>query len=123
VGLKSVLDTNAVLYLLGGRLAEPLPPSEFFVSVISEIELLSYPSLDEAGLTQIRNLLSEVGVVDITADVKQQAIHLRREHKVKVPDAIVAATAVALGAQLLTNDLRLHGLPGLSCQRLQLRDM
>lgn len=41
-----LLDTNVVLYLLGGRLANPLPSGQYFVSVITEIELLSYPSLN-----------------------------------------------------------------------------
>lgn len=40
-----VLDTNIVLYLLGGRLANPLPKAQYFISVITEMELLSYPNL------------------------------------------------------------------------------
>ena len=43
--MNIVLDTNAVLYFLAGRLAEPLPQANFYVSVITEIELLSYPLL------------------------------------------------------------------------------
>jgi hypothetical protein len=39
--LKRVLDTNAILYLLGGKLAHPLPTGQYFISVISEMELLS----------------------------------------------------------------------------------
>jgi hypothetical protein len=49
VVLKRVLDTNAILYLLGGKLVQPLGPALYFVSVISEMELLSYPSLDDAA--------------------------------------------------------------------------
>jgi hypothetical protein len=40
VVLKKVLDTNAILYLLGGKLAQALPAGEYFISVVSEIELL-----------------------------------------------------------------------------------
>jgi len=36
-----LLDTNVVLYFLGGRLTNPLPSGQYFVSVITEIELLS----------------------------------------------------------------------------------
>lgn len=39
------LDTNVVLYFLGGRLVNPLPSGQYFISVITEIELLSYPSI------------------------------------------------------------------------------
>jgi len=54
MGLKKVLDTNAVLYLLGGKLAEALPAARYFVSVITEIELLSYPLLDAEEESQIK---------------------------------------------------------------------
>jgi hypothetical protein len=36
-----------VLYLLGGRLAQPLPAGEYFISVISELELLAYTNITE----------------------------------------------------------------------------
>lgn len=42
---RFVLDTNIVLYLLGGRLAHPLPDGTYFLSVMSELELLAYPDL------------------------------------------------------------------------------
>jgi hypothetical protein len=120
VVLKKVLDTNAILYLLGGRLALPLPPAQYFVSVISEMELLSYVSLDEAASAQIRGFLSEVTVVDLTQEIRELAISLRRQHALKLPDAIVAATALSLQAQLITNDTKLLRVPGLSCEPLAL---
>jgi predicted nucleic acid-binding protein len=96
VVLKKVLDTNAILYFLGGKLAQPLPTGAYFVSVISEMELLSYPSLDEAALNQIRAFLSDVTVVELSEQVRELAIGLRRRHMLKLPDAIVAATALSL---------------------------
>jgi len=45
MGVNIVLDTNAVLYFLAGRLAQALPQADFYVSVITEMELLSYPLL------------------------------------------------------------------------------
>ena len=51
--MNKVLDTNTVLYLLGGRLAESLPEAYYFISVITEIELLSYPLL-QPGEESIR---------------------------------------------------------------------
>jgi predicted nucleic acid-binding protein len=123
VVLKRVLDTNAILYLLGGKLAQPLSPALYFVSVISEMELLSYPSLDDAALAQIRSFLSEVTVVELTEEIRELAIGLRRQHTLKLPDAIVAATAVSLQAQLVTNDTKLLRVPGLTCQRLELKSV
>ena len=120
--LKKVLDTNAILYLLGGKLAEPLPAGAYFVSVISEMELLSYPSLDEPALIQIRAFLSDVTVVDHSEQIREAAIALRRQHTLKLPDAIVAATALSLGAQLITNDAKLLRVPDLTFERLELRE-
>jgi predicted nucleic acid-binding protein len=123
VVLKRVLDTNAILYLLGGKLAQPLTPALYFVSVISEMELLSYPSLDNAALAQIRSFLSEVTVVELTEEIRDLAIGLRRQHTLKLPDAIVAATALSLQAQLVTNDTKLLRVPSLTCQRLELKSV
>jgi predicted nucleic acid-binding protein len=120
--LKRVLDTNAILYLLGGKLAQSLPVGEYFISVVSEMELLSYPLLDESQQAKIRNFLSAVTVVDLTEEVKTLAIGLRRGHLLKLPDAIVAATALSLGAQLVTNDAKLLRVPGLSSQELRLKN-
>jgi hypothetical protein len=53
--LRALLDTNAALYFLGGRLSEPLPAAQYFASVITEIELLSYPTLDASGEARFGN--------------------------------------------------------------------
>lgn len=118
--LRLVLDTNAVLYLLGGRLAEPLPEAEYFVSVIMEMELLSYPSLDAEAERGIRELLSRLMVIGITEPVKETAVRLRRKHNLRLPDAVIAATAMSLAADLVTNDRRLCQVPGLSCRQAAL---
>ena len=121
--MRTVLDTNAILYLLGGRVAESLAVGEYFVSVISEMELLSYPLLDASEQTKIREFLSDVTVVGLTEDVKDRAIALRLTHQLKLPDAIVAATALSLEGLLITNDVRLLRIPKLRSQPLKLKDV
>ena len=119
--MKKVLDTNAVLYLLGGKLAQTLPVGQYFISVISEMELLSYPFLDESAQAKIEGFLSDIAVVGLTEEIKSLAIRLRQQHSLKLPDAIVAATALSLKASLLTNDSKLLQLPGLPSQALALK--
>ena len=119
--MNRVLDTNVVLYLLGGRLAAPLDPGEYHVSVITEMELLSYPGLSKEAENQIRSFLSTVSLVELTPAVKGAAIRARRQHALKLPDAIVLATAQVLGAELLTNDLHLLRIPGIHARSLPLR--
>jgi|CXWK01.1.fsa_nt_gi hypothetical protein len=52
-----VLDTNVVLCQLGDALMEPSPEGPYAVSVISEMELLSYPSLTLSSFRQRSALL------------------------------------------------------------------
>jgi predicted nucleic acid-binding protein len=104
---RFVLDTNVILYFLGGRLAEPLPAGPYAISVISELELLAYPSLVASEEQRIRTFLADIAVTDLTQAIKDHAVDLRKRYSLKLPDAIVAATALALEATLLTNDQRL----------------
>ncbi|MBF0340088.1 MAG: type II toxin-antitoxin system VapC family toxin [Magnetococcales bacterium] len=119
--VNHVLDTNIILSLLGGELAEPLPIRRYFASTITEMELLSYPSLSQPEESKIRALLHDINVVDMDPDIKEQAIRLRRHQGLKLPDAIIAATALSLDGVLLTNDQRMARVPGLQCQSLPLK--
>ena len=119
--MKWVIDTNIALYHLGGRLAEPIPAGEHSDSVITELELLSWQQLDDAGEAAVRTFLNAVGRIDLIPAVKEAAIKLRRTARLKLPDAIVAASALACNATLLTADERLHRVPGLSAATLKLK--
>ena len=54
---RYLLDTNAIIYLIGGRLDAPLPAGQYSFSVISEIELLSFPGLSAEDDQKITELL------------------------------------------------------------------
>lgn len=103
MGMNIVLDTNAVLYFLAGRLVDPLPLADYYISVITEIELLSYPLLNKDEETEIIAFLNDVTVLDLTKDVKKSAIYFRRHYRLKLPDALIVATAYSLKATLFTN--------------------
>ena len=55
---RYLLDTNAIIYLIGGRLAAPLPAGHYSFSVISEIELLSFSGLSAEDEQKIGELLA-----------------------------------------------------------------
>jgi predicted nucleic acid-binding protein len=115
-----LLDTNIVLYFLGGKLTNPLVSGKYFVSVITEIELLSYSGLSSDEENQIINFLSNIMVIVIDSNIKNLAIALRKQYKLKLPDAIIAATAQSLNATLFTNDARLSNLTEINCQSLEI---
>ncbi len=82
------------------------------------MELLSYPLLHPSDSQRIENFLADVKIVPLTERVKAAAIRLRRQHGLKLPDAIIAGTA--LGARLMTNDAKLLHIPGLAAQEVRL---
>jgi predicted nucleic acid-binding protein len=59
-------------------------------------------------------------VVPLTEEIEEEAIKIRRDVKLKLPDSIIAATAVKLGAVLLTNDDEFvkKPIPGLAVQAI-----
>jgi hypothetical protein len=105
---------------LGGRLTNPLPSGQYFVSVITEIELLSYPSLTSDEEIQIRDFLTKITGVGIEGNIKELALALRKQYRIRLPDAIIAATAQSLNATLFTNDVRLANLTEINTQSVQI---
>lgn len=103
---KLVLDTNIVMYLLGGdtTVSSMLQDTETYVSFITELELLSYHRLSESERTAIEELLSQCTIIDINKEIKQLTIKLRAVHRLKLPDAMIVATAQYLNLPLLTAD-------------------
>ena len=73
----SILDTNIFIYLFAGILKESLPDKILGYSVITEIELLSYPGLTQKDEQQIRQLLSEMIGIKLTKKIIQKTIQIR----------------------------------------------
>ncbi len=104
-GNKYLLDTNIVLYLLGGKISnKEIREGEYLVSFVTELELLSYPNISETEENSIRDFLDNIRVVNITPQIKEQTIFFRKKYKLKLPDAIISATAFFSNAELVTND-------------------
>ncbi len=97
-------DTNVAIYQLQNRLAEQLPAGTYFLSVISEIELLAYPGLTVTEERKIKTLLKALHIMPLTEAIKSETIAIKREHNLKLPDAIIVATAKVHKCVLLTND-------------------
>lgn len=111
--MTGLLDTNVALYLLGGRMRSPLPVGSYGISVITEMELLAWPSLTEQEEKKVREFLKAVTLCELTPSIRARAVELRRLRNLKLPDAVVCATAMDLDVELWTNDTELAGVPGL----------
>jgi predicted nucleic acid-binding protein len=115
-GNNYLLDTNIVLYLLGGDkiLAEILGNKTPFVSYISEMELLGSPKINTAEEKQIKNFLSVCNIIEMNQDIKHLAIQIRKKSGLKLPDSIIAATAEHAALLLLTADAEFNKLRSLN---------
>lgn len=112
-----LLDTNAIIYFLEGRarVAEHVLMAEtIFFSVITEIELLSAPHLDDKDTATIREFLNRCRRVDLTTEIVNQAITIRRRERMRTPDAIIAASALTLNVPLVSADKQFGRVADLS---------
>lgn len=104
-GTDFLADTNALIYLLSGNeCMRPYLGARFFVSCITEMELLSYPDIKPADEAMAKELLACCAPVELSQEIKEGAIALRRQYRLRLPDAIVAASAQARQIPLLTAD-------------------
>lgn len=105
-GNNIVLDTNIILYLLEGDdiLVQYLRDKTFYLSLINEIELVGFKGITEDEEIAIGFFLDECLIVEINQGIKDITIKLRRKYALKLPDAIVAATAIFLGVPLISAD-------------------
>lgn len=111
MGTRYLLDTNTAIYFLEGALpATSLPfiqsvlDIECNLCIITKIELLGwqFPSAEkESNATEFINASTLYGLTD---DIANQTISIRRSAKIKLPDAIIAATALVHGFELISRN-------------------
>ena len=96
----------------------PLPEGKYSASIITEIELLSFSGLTQEDEQKIQNLLLAIDRIYLTDSVRDETIRLRRKTKLKLPDAIIVASALIHDAILLTNDKDFSTIDGLVVETL-----
>ena len=113
-GTSFLLDSSFLIdYLTGSKSAlefvdrATANEHQLAASQITRIEILSWPSLDEAIESQIKNFLLNIEIHPITDAVEKNTIALRRKKRLKLPDAIIAATALSFNCVLITSDAKL----------------
>lgn len=110
-GIDYLLDTNFILGLLKSTPEATALVADVRMNVrqcgysaVTRMELLGFPGLNRAEESLIRHKLAMLTYLPINIAVEDVAIQLRRAHKIKLPDAIIAATTLTFGATLLTFD-------------------
>lgn len=118
---RFVLDTNAVVALLAGNreLAHRLESAEYVgISIISYLEFLVFEGLTDTDRNCFASFCERVEIVPLLHDeaLTGLAIDLRQAYRLKLPDAIIGATALFRRATLLTNDTHFSTVDRLSIQ-------
>ena len=105
-GESLVLDTNVALYLLRGdrSAADAISGQRVVISFITYMELLSKPGMSRAETKAVTAFVNEWPMIELDARIMEEAIRLRKTYRLKIPDAIVAATALTQKIPLLTAD-------------------
>ena len=110
MGQQCLIDSNVIIDYLGGKI--PVDKREFMnavindmpaVSIISKIEVLGFNApADELKLLEY--FFTDVLVLEMNNQIVEQTILLRRNTKMKTPDAIIAATALVYDLTLITRN-------------------
>ena len=119
--MKYLLDSNVWIEAAGGvdhalraiRLATEGEWAGY--SAITRLELLGFPDLKPEEETQLLSLLKLFSEVAVTSAVVDRAIGIRRKRTVKIPDALIATTALVNGCALVTRNIDdFRGIDGLT---------
>lgn len=125
-GNRWFLDTNAIVQILTGHpgLLTLLSDADYVAtSVICELEFLSFPSLLEDDAELFNQFIKRVEVIDVVTEnlpLKKRILELRSIRKLKLPDAIIAASSVVSGCTLITADRQLLNVEGLDARGYEL---
>lgn len=112
MGQQYLIDSNAVIDYLSGKLHKngmsfmnqvinDIPN----LSVITKIEVLGYKTTPKAYRLLTR-FVEDSLVFELSDDVVKQTIKIRKEHKIKTPDAIIAATALGNKLTIITRNIK-----------------
>jgi predicted nucleic acid-binding protein len=106
--VKAVFDTNILIDYLNGIEAAKAELARYRtrqISIITFIEVMVGSKGPDEEKT-IRGLLASFAVLELSAEVASEAISIRKELRLKIPDAIVYATARTQGCILVSRNAK-----------------
>ena len=110
MGMNMLVDSNVIIDYVSNRIPEKSAKqldiyfnSNFSVSIISKIEVLGF-NTQEYELEQLESFIQLSSIVYIDEAVADKTIEIRRMKRIKLPDAITAATALVQNCILLSHN-------------------
>ncbi|HEY4196894.1 MAG TPA: type II toxin-antitoxin system VapC family toxin [Mucilaginibacter sp.] len=113
MGLKYLWDTNTVIYYLQKHFSadqEKLMDSVIndyqpAISIITEIELLCWKTATGKDIATLQNFISDCIVFELDQLTKLKTIEVRKNYGLKLPDAVIAATALVNELTLISRNI------------------
>jgi predicted nucleic acid-binding protein len=104
-----IFDSNAVINFANKKpdafaLDALIVSHKCATSFIVKLETLGFSGLTETAEILILDLLSKLPILPMNDAIESETIKIRRCTKLKLPDAIIAATAIVIGAELVSSD-------------------
>ena len=103
-----LLDTNVVIYSCqtdGGWLTQWTGHADAAIASVTRVEALGFVEISPAEESAIREYLGRCLAYPLDEGVIERAIRLRQQKKMKLGDAIIAATALEFGLPLVTRNV------------------
>jgi len=109
MGTRYLIDTNVVIDFFNGKLPaqgrQLLSFAEPAISIITRIELFSSNNVSDAELSQLRIFVEVAELYAVDLSVALKTIEIRKKYKIKLPDALIAATAIVYNITLITRNV------------------
>ena len=108
MGKRYLIDSNTLIEFTGRILPEAIYSelssiidSDFNISFINKMEVLAHHTAD----LRWRNLIAKATIFGADDEIIDKAIEIRKNRKIKIPDAIVAATAITNELIVITRNI------------------
>jgi predicted nucleic acid-binding protein len=117
MAVNYLFDTNVIIYHLNGVLKyneyfdkQFLSNNMVYISIITRMELLSFSEISNEEEKIIHDLLNQFQILPLLPEIEMQSILIRKKNKIKLPDAIILASAKYTNSVLITEDKQLKDL-------------
>jgi len=111
MGTEYLMDSNVIIDYLDGKLSETsmnfvssIVDEVPNISVISQIEVLRYNAPERVSRVLV-GFINYCSIFPLDNDIVPITIDICKRHKIKLPDAIIAATALFHNFILLTRNI------------------
>lgn len=109
--MKYLIDTNIFIYFFNNDkiIVEYFNSikenqEEIFYSFITKIELMGFRDITKQIKSEIQSVLNEFIKIDFNDTIEKKIIEIREKKKIKIPDAIIAASAIVNELTLVTHN-------------------